>query len=224
MKKIDSISLIKSLILICLSILLYKFVKNGYAINYVHDTTTPYILISSIIMAVMSFIILMDFSSTIRVRKKKRGFIVYLIPIISFSVLLVYFQGKDKIVNKFIDKTDMNISEDMFRVDDKNFNDFINGLNSQNTYTDGEIINITGFINRKKDDKNFYIARELMTCCTADLSILEVECYCNDSISIGEDTWVEAIGKINIDKKCIFIDRITEIDKPKNQYIHHTHK
>ena len=225
MKKIDSIGLIKSFILMLLSIIFYRFVKKGYAINYVHDRTIPYILISAFIMAIMSLVILTDFSKSIRVRKKKTGFLVYLIPIILFSAILINFNDKNTLINEFTDEINMNNSNEILAVDDEKLDYFTNSLNRENDYIDGQFITVIGFIKNKTDNNNFYIAREVMTCCTADLSILQVKCKSNTDINLSEGSWVKAEGIVRRNKNgnMIFIDKINEINKPKHQYIHYDH-
>ena len=216
MSKVNWNYIIKSIILISLSFILYEFVSSGYILNYVHERTVSYIKVSIIFMLLISFVLLINFKNNLEIRRSNKGLTIYLIPIFLFSSILLFSFQKDTInYNKSVDSN-------ILVVDEKNFNDFILNLEDKLKYEDGKSVKITGFINNKKGFNELYIARELMACCAADLSLLEVECYSDDNIDIDINKWVEVNGTIKTikDKKIIIVESIVEINKPQNEYVH----
>ena len=221
MSKINWNYIIKSIILILLSFILYGFVSTGYIENYVHERTIPYIKVSIIFMILISFILLINLRNNLEIRRSNKGLTIYLIPIILFSIILIFSWRENKV--NYYDLGNNSVTDNnVLVVDERNFNDFTKTLYNESNYKENKTVKITGFINNKKGLNEFYIARELMICCAADLSLLEVECYSLDNIDIDINKWVEVTGTVNTikDKKVILVDKIIEINKPQNEYVH----
>ena len=174
MSKINWNYIIKSIILILLSFILYGFVSTGYIENYVHERTIPYIKVSIIFMILISFILLINLRNNLEIRRSNKGLTIYLIPIILFSIILIFSWRENKV--NYYDLGNNSVTDNnVLVVDERNFNDFTKTLYNESNYKENKTVKITGFINNKKGLNEFYIARELMICCAADLSLLEVE-------------------------------------------------
>ncbi|MGG7099045.1 TIGR03943 family putative permease subunit [Clostridium sardiniense] len=88
----------------------------------------------------------------------------------------------------------------------------------------GEKIQTEGFIYKQKNFKNdeFVIAREVMTCCIADIQIAGPMCQYDKTVDLKENDWFRIEGTIDIkdNMPIIKVEKLTSVIKPKSEYIY----
>lgn len=88
----------------------------------------------------------------------------------------------------------------------------------------GEKIQTEGFIYKQKNFKNneFVIAREVMTCCVADIQIAGPMCQYDKTVDLKENDWFRIEGTIDIkdNMPIIKVEKLISVTKPKSEYIY----
>ncbi|WP_394896087.1 TIGR03943 family putative permease subunit, partial [Clostridium baratii] len=85
-------------------------------------------------------------------------------------------------------------------------------------------IKTEGLVYKSKEINNneFTIAREVMSCCVADVQIVGLMCEYDNSVDLKENEWVSVEGVIDVkdNKPVINVKEVIKLEKPKNSYIY----
>ena len=88
----------------------------------------------------------------------------------------------------------------------------------------GKMIKTEGLIYKLKEINNneFTIAREVMSCCVADVQIVGVICQYNNEVGLKENEWVSIEGIVDVkeNKPIIKVKEVIKVKKPKDSYIY----
>ena len=222
MRKINIETIIKLLVFMGFATFYYLLLASGKVNLYVHPRILPFIKGSIVFMVVISLFLLLSIFKGGIIKKKKRSYAIFLIPLI-----MILGMGNETITpsiiekpnfdikkeislkNKEIDHSGHNHSENSHEgtdeldinkkrivVEDRNYMFFLNeAYNDADEYL-GKEIEITGFIYRddglKKNE--LVLARIMMVCCSADTQIVGLMCNYGDSFKFDNDTWVRVVG------------------------------
>lgn len=224
MRKINIETIIKLLVFLGLAGFYYLLLVSGRVNLYVHPRILPFIKASMVFMVVISLFLLLSMFKGSIIKKKKRSYVIFLIPLI-----MTLGMGSDVVTpsllekpsfdirkeislkNKEIDHSGHDHSKDSHEgvheidinnkrivVEDKNYMFFLNeAYNDYDEYL-GKEIEITGFIYKDDSLKKNELAllRVMMVCCSADTQIVGLICDYEGTLKFNNDTWVRAVGVI----------------------------
>lgn len=177
-------------------------------------------------------------------RAVRRGILVFLSLIALFIYSIYKNDLKKEFVNKEI-KKEIAYEEDNFneiykiteRLNSDNKEDkntivlntdnytkvFPNIMENPNEFK-GKMIKTEGLIYKLKEINNneFTIAREVMSCCVADVQIVGVICQYNNEVGLKENEWVSIEGIVDVkeNKPIIKVKEVIKVKKPKDSYIY----
>lgn len=177
-------------------------------------------------------------------RAVRRGALVFLVLILAFISLIYRNDLKKELVNEEINK-EISYEEDNFneiykvteRLNSENKEDkntivlnsdnytriFPNIMENPNEFKSKKI-KTEGLVYKSKEINNneFTIAREVMSCCVADVQIVGLMCEYDNSVDLKENEWVSVEGVIDVkdNKPVINVKEVVKLEKPKNSYIY----
>lgn len=177
-------------------------------------------------------------------RAVRRGALVFLVLILAFISLIYRNDLKKELVNEEINK-EISYEEDNFneiykiteRLNSENKEDkntivlnsdnytriFPNIMENPNEFKSKKI-KTEGLVYRSKEINNneFTIAREVMSCCVADVQIVGLMCEYDNSVDLKENEWVSVEGVMDVkdNKPVINVKEVIKLEKPKNSYIY----
>ncbi|WP_338626524.1 TIGR03943 family protein [Clostridium baratii] len=177
-------------------------------------------------------------------RAVRRGALVFLVLILAFISLIYRNDLKKELVNEEINK-EISYEEDNFneiykvteRLNSENKEDkntivlnsdnytriFPNIMENPNEFKSKKI-KTEGLVYKSKEINNneFTIAREVMSCCVADVQIVGLMCEYDNSVDLKENEWVSVEGVIDVkdNKPVINVKEVIKLEKPKNSYIY----
>ncbi|WWU66331.1 TIGR03943 family protein [Clostridium baratii] len=177
-------------------------------------------------------------------RAVRRGALVFLVLILAFISLIYRNDLKKELVNEEINK-EISYEEDNFneiykiteRLNSENKEDkntivlnsdnytriFPNIMENPNEFKSKKI-KTEGLVYKSKEINNneFTIAREVMSCCVADVQIVGLMCEYDNSVDLKENEWVSVEGVMDIkdNKPVINVKEVIKLEKPKNSYIY----
>ena len=226
----------------------YLFISGNIEI-FIHPRMKKYAIFAFIVFCVLAYFQIDSFfSSHDDNHRIKKGYLIFLIPI--FLGFVINPKGLDpSIANKkglrLVGPTGENISifrnnendkkenkDGVIEVNEKNYLKIVEDMESNLKAYKGKRIVISGFVFKEgsfnKDE--FVIARMLVSCCAADSEVIGLMCKWEDSNKLKDDKWVRIEGVIDStiykDGKgesiipAVLVDKIENIDKPKNEYIY----
>ncbi|MEG0295072.1 MAG: TIGR03943 family protein [Clostridium sp.] len=233
MKRINLEPILKIGILLGFLVFFLKIIISGDINLYVHPRITPFVIVSVLALAL---IIIFYIPQIFKVKTSKRRLVSYLIFII--PLVIGFSMNAQAMTSNMIKNDNLSISipgidasstsKERVVIENSNFLEFIDdSVENYNKYKSKEI-EISGFVYKDVNYQNneFAIARFMMTCCSADMKIVGLKCIINNEITYTNDTWVKAIGtlelqNINGDNVTVLnIREIEEVNAPKNQYVY----
>lgn len=88
----------------------------------------------------------------------------------------------------------------------------------------GKKIKTEGLVYELKEFNNneFTIAREVMSCCVADVQIVGLTCQYDKSVDLKENDWISVEGVMDVkdNKFVIKAKEVTKVKKPRGSYIY----
>lgn len=122
----------------------------------------------------------------------------------------------------------LKLDGDTIVMDDNNFVKWLQELYDNKQKYQGKKIQVIGFVLKGKElSKNeFYPARLMMACCTADLQPVGLLCRYKNAPELKQDSWVKVEGTIKIiDYKgeqtaIIIADNVSNAQKPEYDYVY----
>lgn len=177
-------------------------------------------------------------------RAVRRGALVFLVLILAFISLIYRNDLKKELVNEEINK-EISYEEDNFneiykiteRLNSENKEDkntivlnsdnytriFPNIMENPNEFKSKKI-KTEGLVYKSKEINNneFTIAREVMSCCVADVQIVGLMCEYDNLVDLKENEWVSVEGVMDVkdNKPVINVKEVIKLEKPKNSYIY----
>lgn len=177
-------------------------------------------------------------------RAVRRGALVFLVLILAFISLIYRNDLKKELVDEEINK-EISYEEDNFneiykiteRLNSENKEDkntivlnsdnytkiFPNIMENPNEF-ESKKIKTEGLVYKSKEINNneFTIAREVMSCCVADVQIVGIMCEYDNSVDLKENEWVSVEGVMDVkdNKPVINVKEVIKLEKPKNSYIY----
>lgn len=126
------------------------------------------------------------------------------------------------------DASQLKLHGDTIVMDDNNFVKWLQELYDNKQKYQGKKIQAIGFVLKGKElSKNeFYPARLMMACCTADLQPVGLLCRYENAPELKQDSWVKVEGTIKIiDYKgeqtaIIIADNVSNAEKPEYEYVY----
>lgn len=233
MKKMNLEPMLRIGVLLGFLIFFSKIIISGDINLYVHPRIKPFIIVSII---ALGLIIIFQIPEIFKVKTSKRrlaSYIIFIIPLIMGFSMNAQAMTSNMIKN---DNLSINITgvdtssynADKMVIENSNFLEFIDdSVQNFNKYESKEI-EISGFVYKDENYKKneFAIARFMMTCCSADMQIVGLKCNDISGIIYDNDTWVKAIGKLELQEvngeevAILNIRQLEKVEAPKNQYVY----
>lgn len=242
MKKVNVEVIFKMMIILGFFIFYFVLIKDNTITNYVHPRIIPYAKVSLVLMGIIMLFLVFNIFKDKIVKRSLKNYIVFLIPLIIFiSVGNSNFKSASKLQGEEakaltneepssnsleVDKENIkeNDKKEKIVISDKQYVAYLDKIGSNRKEYAGREIEVTGFIFRDETmkDKEFALARYMMTCCAADMQMVGYLCHYKDPITLPNETWVKVNGKIEEDKDSVVIhvNNIEKIDKPKEGYVY----
>lgn len=226
------------------SIFYYLLVTDKISI-FLNPRMNKYIIFAFIIFIALTINQFLNSFTINTFRSVRRGYLVFFMLLVAFTYPIQMNYVKEREVNEKINKElvyeEKNFDE-IYRLTGENTKSNIDSdentinLNIDN-YTSlfqqimqnpesykGERVKTEGFIYRQKNFLNneFVIAREIMTCCVADLQITGFMCNYDKASNLKENEWFSIEGTIDIKDNMPVLDvkKINKISKPESNYIY----
>ena len=126
------------------------------------------------------------------------------------------------------DASKLKLHGDTIVMDDNNYVRWLQELYDNKQQYQGKKIQVIGFVLKGKElsQNEFYPARLMMACCTADLQPVGLLCRYENAPELKQDSWVKVDGTIKItDYKgeqtaIIIADKVSNAEKPEYEYVY----
>jgi putative membrane protein len=176
--------------------------------------------------------------------KIKYGYLIFMVPLILGIYVNPQGLNADAAENKGIYVNGENhfdhehihnavkvnyLDKDEIILNEKNFLDVINELNTHTEECKGKKVEFSGFILKEKnlDKSEFLVGRMILSCCAADAQGIAILCQHDNIQNLKQDQWVKIKGIVDTtkDKKggrmlVIKVESIETIDIPVNKYLY----
>ncbi len=244
--KINIEALFKLIILLGFALFFTMIITTGKALLYVNPRIIPYVKFA---IAAMAVIALFHIPDVLKPRRKTNIgiYLFFLIPLVSAFVIqarpmdtkTMAFgdtwqtsntadSSAQEQVQTTEDASQLKLHGDTIVMDDNNFVKWLQELYDSKQKYQGKKIQAIGFVLKGKElSKNeFYPARLMMACCTADLQPVGLLCRYENAPELKQDSWVKVEGTIKIiDYKgeqtaIIIADKVSNAEKPEYEYVY----
>lgn len=243
-KSLNINEIIWFIILACFSYYFGSLIFTGRIRLFIHPKMDSYVKFAFVFFIILSVYQLGRIFTSRKENKIKYGYVIFMVPLILGLYVNpqglnadaaenkgIYVNGQNHFDHEHIhDYVKVNyLDKDEIILNDINFTDVINELNTHTDEYKGKKVELEGFILKEKDlDKNqFLIGRMLLSCCAADAQSIAILCQYENIQSVKQDQWVKVKGIVDssTDKKggrllVIKIESLEIIDEPVNKYIY----
>ncbi|MGG7160076.1 TIGR03943 family putative permease subunit [Clostridium baratii] len=242
--RLNKRELIDLIILFFITSIFYYLIIGDNIEIFLNPRMNKYIIFAFIIFLALTINQFFNAFTINTFRAVRKGALVFLVLILAFISLIYRNYLKKELVNEEINK-EISYEEDNFneiykiteRLNSENKEDkntivlnsdsytkvFPNIMESPNEFK-GKKIKTEGLIYKPKEINNneFTIAREVMSCCVADVQIVGLMCEYDNSVDLKENEWVSVEGVIDVkdNKPVINVKEVIKLEKPKNSYIY----
>lgn len=230
---------LKILLLLGFSTFFLYAVFSGAYVKYVHPRILPYMVFTAAVMILTSILMFTDVLKSKKSDKNSWGLIFFVIPLIlAFSIPSTTLSSQSQVISNVQisnnASTDNNSSESktatkekIIMTDRNYYSNLYNFFSTPEAYV-GQTVELVGFVyvDDSLAENQFVIARYIMTCCAADMSLCGMVCNYDQSSSLKSDTWVKVTGTLctqefNGKKEpCIQVVGIEETKAPAQEYIY----
>lgn len=242
--RLNKRELIDLIILFFITSIFYYLIIGDNIEIFLNPRMNKYIIFAFIIFVALTINQFFNAFTINTFRAVRKGALVFLLLILGFISLIYRNDLKKEFVNEEINK-EISYEEDNFneiykiteRLNSENKEDkntivlnsdnytkiFPNIMENPNEFK-GKKIKTEGLIYKPKEINNneFTIAREVMSCCVADIQIVGIMCQYDNSVDLKENEWVSVEGFMDVkdNKPVINVKEIIKLEKPKNSYIY----
>ncbi|AQM60307.1 TIGR03943 family putative permease subunit [Clostridium baratii] len=242
--RLNKRELIYLIILFFITSIFYYLIIGDNIEIFLNPRMNKYIIFAFIIFVALTINQFFNAFTINTFRAVRRGALVFLVLILAFISLIYRNDLKKELVNEEINK-EISYEEDNFneiykiteRLNSENKEDkntivlnsdnytriFPNIMENPNEFKSKKI-KIEGLVYKSKEINNneFTIAREVMSCCVADVQIVGLMCEYDNSVDLKENEWVSVEGVIDVkdNKPVINVKEVIKLEKPKNSYIY----
>lgn len=236
--------LIDLIILFFITSIFYYLIIGDNIEIFLNPRMNKYIIFAFIIFVALTINQFFNAFTINTFRAVRRGALVFLVLILAFISLIYRNDLKKELVNEEINK-EISYEEDNFneiykiteRLNSENKEDkntivlnsdnytriFPNIMENPNEFKSKKI-KTEGLVYKSKEINNneFTIAREVMSCCVADVQIVGLMCEYDNSVDLKENEWVSVEGVMDVkdNKPVINVKEVIKLEKPKNSYIY----
>ncbi|MFR9240064.1 MAG: TIGR03943 family putative permease subunit [Clostridium baratii] len=242
--RLNKRELIDLIILFFITSIFYYLIIGDNIEIFLNPRMNKYIIFAFIIFVSLTINQFFNAFTINTFRAVRRGALVFLVLILAFISLIYRNDLKKELVNEEINK-EISYEEDNFneiykiteRLNSENKEDkntivlnsdnytriFPNIMENPNEFKSKKI-KTEGLVYKSKEINNneFTIAREVMSCCVADVQIVGLMCEYDNSVDLKENEWVSVEGVIDVkyNKPVINVKEVIKLEKPKNSYIY----
>ncbi|MGG7209919.1 TIGR03943 family putative permease subunit [Clostridium baratii] len=242
--RLNKRELIYLIILFFITSIFYYLIIGDNIEIFLNPRMNKYIIFAFIIFVALTINQFFNAFTINTFRAVRRGALVFLVLILAFISLIYRNDLKKELVNEEINK-EISYEEDNFneiykiteRLNSANKEDkntivlnsdnytriFPNIMENPNEFKSKKI-KTEGLVYKSKEINNneFTIAREVMSCCVADVQIVGLMCEYDNSVDLKENEWVSVEGVIDVkdNKPVINVKEVIKLEKPKNSYIY----
>ncbi|MGG7325330.1 TIGR03943 family putative permease subunit [Clostridium baratii] len=242
--RLNKRELIYLIILFFITSIFYYLIIGDNIEIFLNPRMNKYIIFAFIIFVALTINQFFNAFTINTFRAVRRGALVFLVLILAFISLIYRNDLKKELVNEEINK-EISYEEDNFneiykiteRLNSENKEDkntivlnsdnytriFPNIMENPNEFKSKKI-KTEGLVYKSKEINNneFTIAREVMSCCVADVQIVGLMCEYDNSVDLKENEWVSVEGVIDVkdNKPVINVKEVIKLEKPKNSYIY----
>lgn len=242
--RLNKRELIDLIILFFITSIFYYLIIGDNIEIFLNPRMNKYIIFAFIIFVALTINQFFNAFTINTFRAVRRGALVFLVLILAFISLIYRNDLKKELVNEEINK-EISYEEDNFneiykiteRLNSENKEDkntivlnsdnytriFPNIMENPNEFKSKKI-KTEGLVYKSKEINNneFTIAREVMSCCVADVQIVWLMCEYDNSVDLKENEWVSVEGVIDVkdNKPVINVKEVIKLEKPKNSYIY----
>ncbi|AIY85083.1 hypothetical protein U729_2432 [Clostridium baratii str. Sullivan] len=242
--RLNKRELIDLIILFFITSIFYYLIIGDNIEIFLNPRMNKYIIFAFIIFVALTINQFFNAFTINTFRDVRRGALVFLVLILAFISLIYRNDLKKELVNEEINK-EISYEEDNFneiykiteRLNSENKEDkntivlnsdnytriFPNIMENPNEFK-GKKIKTEGLAYKPKEINNneFTIAREVMSCCVADVQIVGLMCQYDNSVDLKENEWVSVEGVMDVkdNKPVINVKEVIKLKKPKNSYIY----
>lgn len=242
--RLNKRELIDLIILFFITSIFYYLIIGDNVEIFLNPRMNKYIIFAFIIFVALTINQFFNAFTINTFRAVRRGALVFLVLILAFISLIYRNDLKKELVNEEINK-EISYEEDNFneiykiteRLNSENKEDkntivlnsdnytriFPNIMENPNEFKSKKI-KTEGLVYKSKEINNneFTIAREVMSCCVADVQIVGLMCEYDNSVDLKENEWVSVEGVIDVkdNKPVINVKEVIKLKKPKNRYIY----
>lgn len=242
--RLNKRELIDLIILFFITSIFYYLIIGDNIEIFLNPRMNKYIIFAFIIFVALTINQFFNAFTINTFRAVRRGALVFLVLILAFISLIYRNDLKKELVNEEINK-EISYEEDNFneiykiteRLNSENKEDkntivlnsdnytriFPNIMENPNEFKSKKI-KTEGLVYKSKEINNneFTIAREVMSCCVADVQIVGLMCEYDNSVDLKENEWVsvEGVMAVKDNKPVINVKEVIKLEKPKNSYIY----
>ena len=242
--RLNKRELIYLIILFFITSIFYYLIIGDNIEIFLNPRMNKYIIFAFIIFVALTINQFFNAFTINTFRAVRRGALVFLVLILAFISLIYRNDLKKELVNEEINK-EISYEEDNFneiykiteRLNSENKEDkntivlnsdnytriFPNIMENPNEFKSKKI-KTEGLVYKSKEINNneFTIAREVMSCCVADVQIVGLMCEYDNSVDLKENEWVsvEGVMAVKDNKPVINVKEVIKLEKPKNSYIY----
>lgn len=242
--RLNKRELIDLIILFFITSIFYYLIIGDNIEIFLNPRMNKYIIFAFIIFVALTINQFFNAFTINTFRAVRRGVLVFLVLILAFISLIYRNDLKKELVNEEINK-EISYEEDNFneiykiteRLNSENKEDkntivlnsdnytriFPNIMENPNEFKSKKI-KTEGLVYKSKEINNneFTIAREVMSCCVADVQIVGLMCEYDNSVDLKENEWVSVEGVMDVkdNKPVINVKEVIKLEKPKNSYIY----
>ena len=242
--RLNKRELIDLIILFFITSIFYYLIIGDNIEIFLNPRMNKYIIFAFIIFVALTINQFFNAFTINTFRAVRRGALVFLVLILAFISLIYRNDLKKELVNEEINK-EISYEEDNFneiykiteRLNSENKEDkntivlnsdnytriFPNIMGNPNEFKSKKI-KTEGLVYKSKEINNneFTIAREVMSCCVADVQIVGLMCEYDNSVDLKENEWVSVEGVMDVkdNKPVINVKEVIKLEKPKNSYIY----
>jgi len=248
LKKVNVEVILKLMVILGFFVFYFVLLKDNTITSYVHPRIIPYAKISLVLMGIIILFLVFNIFKDKMVKRSLKNYVIFLIPLIIFvSVGNSNFNSASKLQGGEASAlTEEKTKDDSLEVDnekpkekenseeenkkekivinDKQYVAYLDKIGNNHKEYVGREIEVTGFIYKDQTmkDKEFALARYMMTCCAADMQMVGYLCHFKEPVNLPNETWVKVNGKIEEDNDdvVIHVDNIEKIEAPKEGYVY----
>ncbi len=243
--RLNKREIIDFIILFLITSIFYYLLVADKVSMFLNPRMNKYIIFAFIIFIALTINQFFNSFTINTFRAVRRGYVVFFVLLLIFIYPIQMNDVKKREVNEKINKelvyeekkfeeiyrltgkklkSNIDSDENTIILDTDNYTSLFQQIMQNPESYKGEKIKTEGFIYKQKNfaSDEFVIAREIMTCCVADLQIVGPMCRYSKAVDLKENEWVSVEGIIDVKENMFIInvEKITRVIKPESKYIY----